>query len=130
MDLVEKEKIAIEINPISNQVLKLVEDMRNHPGGYFFAKNFPVVVASDDPGFWNVNGLSHDFYEAFVGMMSRNADLRALKQLAINSITYSTLSESEKQTALKLWKRKWEKFIDRLTNNGSCTNIRNPIRSP
>ncbi|XP_008216019.1 adenosine deaminase 2-like [Nasonia vitripennis] len=92
MELVMQKKIAIELNLISNQVLELVKDMRNHPASYFFAKNFPVVVSNDDPNFWGSQGLSYDFYEAFVGIMSRDADLKALKQLAMNSITYSGLN--------------------------------------
>lgn len=123
MDMVVKERIAIEVNPISNQVLGLVRDMRNHPASYFFAKNFPVVVASDDPGFWGARGLSYDFYEAFIGMMSRNADLRALKQLAMNSITYSTLSDDEKEKAWTTWRLNWKAFVNDLAKEGECPKV-------
>jgi adenosine deaminase-related growth factor len=41
-----KEKdIAIEISPISNQVLHLVQDLRNHPAGFFISENVPIVVS-------------------------------------------------------------------------------------
>lgn len=40
-----KEKdIAIEVCPISNQVLHLVHDLRNHPAGFFISENIPIVV--------------------------------------------------------------------------------------
>lgn len=112
----KEKQIAIEISPISNQVLKLVKDMRNHPASYFFAQDLPLIVSNDDPGFWGALALSFDFYEAFVGIMSSKADLRALKQLALNSISYSSLNESEKVTVSDIWCRKWHLFINRIVN--------------
>jgi adenosine deaminase CECR1 len=42
-----KEKdIAIEISPISNQVLHLVQDLRNHPAAFYISENVPIVVSS------------------------------------------------------------------------------------
>lgn len=111
MELVRQKNIAIEISPISNQILNLVKDLRNHPANVLFAENYPVVVSNDDPGIWGSRGLSYDFYEAFMGMMSRNADLRALKKLAINSIAYSSLNESEKNRSLEIWKGRWKEFV-------------------
>lgn len=37
--------IAIEINPISNQVLHLVQDLRNHPASFYISENIPIVVS-------------------------------------------------------------------------------------
>lgn len=114
LKIIMEKKIAIEICPISNQVLGLVRDLRNHPASILFAEGFPVVISNDDPGLWGSKALSYDFYEAFVGMMSRDADIRALKQLAINSIIYSSMSASEKQKAYEIWTRKWFEFLDNI----------------
>ncbi|XP_058798500.1 adenosine deaminase 2-like isoform X2 [Phymastichus coffea] len=116
MELVRKKNIAIEVAPISNQVLNLVKDLRNHPASMLFSENYPVVISNDDPGLWGARGLSYDFYEAFVGIMSRDADLRALKKLASNSIAYSSLNTEETKRATKLWNRRWEVFIERFSN--------------
>lgn len=94
------------------QVLKLVDDFRNHPASVFFANNLPVVISSDDPSFWEAKPLSHDFYEAFLGIASSRSDLRTLKKLATNSIKYSSLDDNEKIVAFAKWQTKWDQFID------------------
>ncbi|KAG5889959.1 hypothetical protein JTB14_018854 [Gonioctena quinquepunctata] len=113
--LIKEKGIAIEICPISNQVLMLVDDIRNHPGSFLIANDYPVVIAPDDPSFWGVEGLSYDWYMAFMAMASRESDLGFLKQLARNSIQYSGLSTDEKVGALEKWKNDWNEFIDGMT---------------
>lgn len=110
LPLVKEREIGIEINPISNQVLKLVDDLRNHPGSFLIANDFPVVISCDDPTFWGAKALSYDWYVAYMGLTSRESDLRVLKQLAINSILYSTINDKEK--ALQKWTIQWDEFLD------------------
>ncbi|CAG5118488.1 unnamed protein product [Candidula unifasciata] len=109
--LVRAKNIPVEVNPISNQVLHLVSDQRNHPMASLMADNFPIVISSDDCATWEALPLSHDFYVAFMDMSGEDADLTFLKQLAINSIRYSAMSHSEKHKAMKLWETKWDMFI-------------------
>ncbi|KAL0968521.1 hypothetical protein UPYG_G00267950 [Umbra pygmaea] len=110
-ELSRKSGVAVEVCPISNQVLKLVSDLRNHPASVLMSEGHPLVISSDDPAMFGSSGLSHDFYEAFVGLGGLSSNIGTLKQLAMNSIRYSSLSPQLKEKALALWQRKWEKFV-------------------
>ncbi|KAL5291028.1 CECR1.2 family protein [Megaselia abdita] len=116
VDIIKHNDICIEVNPLSNQVLHLVKDLRNHPAAYFIANNIPMVVSSDDPGFWGAAPLSHDFYVTFLGIASVHADLRLLKQLAINSIQYSCMSPNEKTVAFQKWRSSWNLWIKEVAS--------------
>ncbi|CAH1786916.1 unnamed protein product [Owenia fusiformis] len=104
----------IEVNPISNQVLGLVTDLRNHPASSLMGEGFPMVISSDDPGVWGARALSYDFYEAFMGLGGEFADLKTLKKLAIDSLHYSAMNLAEKQDAMRLWQKKWDMFIQSM----------------
>lgn len=110
LEEVKNRGIAIEVNVISNAVLKLVEDVRNHPLAMYLAQNLPVVLSSDDPGVWEADPISHDFYAAFVAVASRHADLRLLKKLALNSLYYS--SHSNKFELATEFEKRWIKFVE------------------
>lgn len=113
MDIVKARGIAIEVCPISNQVLGFVPDLRNHPAVYYINAGLPVVLSPDDPGIMQ-HSLSYDFYTAF---MAWGLDLRTLKQLAINSLVYSAMSPDEKRRALSAFERRWEVFIQWLARD-------------
>ncbi|KAK7891373.1 hypothetical protein WMY93_023336 [Mugilogobius chulae] len=110
-ELSRKNGVALEICPISNQVTKLVDDLRNHPGAVLMAEDHPLVISSDDPAMFGSSGLSYDFYEAFVGFGGLRSNLGTLKALAINSIRYSSLSTQQQDKALAMWQKRWNKFI-------------------
>lgn len=114
MAVVRAKNIAIEVNVISNNVLSLITDVRNHPLAAYLAYGMPVVLSSDDPGAWGADPLSHDFYIAFVGIASKRADLRLLKQLIINSINYSALDYDSKTKMYSTWTEMWDIFIQKV----------------
>nr|ABC50165.1 adenosine deaminase-related growth factor-like protein [Mamestra brassicae] len=115
MEEVKKRQIALEVNVVSNSVLKLVEDPRNHPLANFLSQNMPVVLSSDDPGIWEALPMSHDFYVTFVAVASRHADLKLMKQLALNSLYYS--SYPEKHKLVHAFEIRWTKFIDAIVKD-------------
>jgi adenosine deaminase CECR1 len=107
MQIVNERGIAIEVCPISNQVLGYVSDLRNHPAVLYINSGLPIVICPDDPGIWKCT-FSYDFYAAF---MAWGLDLKCLKQLAMNSLIYSAMDPEEKERALEFWRKKWAEFI-------------------
>lgn len=118
--LIKERNIAIEVNPISNQVLKLVDDIRNHPATILIGEGYPVIISNDDPALWGAQGLSYDWYMAFLGMTSRNVGLKFLKQLALNSYLYNAMSDEERTIAIKRWNDDWNKFILNAYNDANA----------
>ncbi|KAJ8733198.1 hypothetical protein PYW08_001496 [Mythimna loreyi] len=112
MQEVKDKDIGIEVNVLSNAILSLVRDVRNHPLSIFLSMDLPVVLSSDDPGAWGADPLSDDFYVAFVGVTSKLQDLKLLKTLALNSLKYSALEPENKTRALQEFDRQWNNFVD------------------
>lgn len=79
---------TIEVNPISNQVLNLVEDFRYHLASVLLSHSVSVVISSDDPLLWETYPLTHDLYIFFLSIASHRSDLRTLGKFAINSIRH------------------------------------------
>jgi len=101
--------IAVELCPISNQVLNLLTNLQNHPGLKFLRRNVPVVISSDDPGIFGYSGISPDWWVAF---MAWELTLLDMKTLAYNSLLYSVWgSEGERQQATQYWLSAWDTFI-------------------
>ena len=107
MELVKQRGTAIEVCPISNQLLGYVPDLRSHPAVAYMNAGLAVVLAPDDPAVMR-HTLSHDFYAAF---MAWGLELRDLKQLAINSLEHSAMNAGEKRRALAAWEARWKTFI-------------------
>ena len=57
MEQVKEKGIAIEVCPISNQLLRLVNDLRNHPAIVLLNNDIPVTISPDDPVIYGYNGI-------------------------------------------------------------------------
>lgn len=112
--------IAIEVSVISNQVLHLVADLRNHPAAIYLAMDLPVVITNDDPSFWGASGLSYDWYYAFMALAPANSGLKLLKQFAINSIKYSILLPEERLKLEWIFNQEWEIFLNNILKQFSA----------
>ena len=114
MKLVKEKNMCIEVNPLSNQILGYVRDLRMHPASTYLRVGIDCVISSDDPQLFHYQGLSYDFWSAF---MAWELDLATLKALSKNSLLHASLSDSVKKQALKVWEQRWELFIQNTLNN-------------
>jgi adenosine deaminase CECR1 len=120
MEMVRERGIAVEVCPISNQVLGYVGDLRAHPAVAFINAGIPVVLSPDDPGIMQ-HTFSHDFYEAF---MAWELDLRDLKQLAMSSLVHSAMDPGNKPRALGVWQKRWAEFVRWLNGSDVPSRVR------
>ena len=114
MEMVRERGVAVEVCPISNQVLGYVADLRSHPAVAYINAGIPVVLSPDDPGLTR-HTFSHDFYEAFVAW---ELELRDLKQLTLSSIVHSAMSPDEKARTRAAWEGRWAAFVRWLNESG------------
>lgn len=109
--LIKSNNICIEICPISNQVLGYSRDLRIHPAVGYLKQGVPCAIGSDDPFLFKTSGLTYDFWEV---IMAWNLTLSDIKQLCINSILYSSLTEEEKTQTLSSWEKSWDLFVKQI----------------
>lgn len=104
--------IALEVCPISNEVLRLTSSMPMHALPILLNNGVPVALCSDDPAVFGNMGLTFDFFQVLVA--SELTGLGTLGQLARDSLEYSTLENDEKRRAIAIWEHQWSKFIEEL----------------
>lgn len=121
MSELKRRGIAIEANPVSNQMLGYVPDLRSHPALTYYRYGIPVILGSDDQGTFGYDNFTVDWYMAF---MAWGLNLLDLKQLAVNSLQYSAMNNTDKQQAIQQkWRPAWSKFITDMKSE-ACTERR------
>ncbi len=108
IDRIIEQNIALEICPLSNQILGYVPDLRIHPAAGYLKRGVQSTINSDDPCMFGYQGLTYDFWAAVVAW---DLDLRAIKKLIENSFTYSGMATEERAVAKDVWKKRWNVFI-------------------
>lgn len=67
LEKVKREEICLEICPVSNQVLKYIDDIRLHPIKTFLNYGVKVCINPDDPSIFGYNGVTMDFFFTAIG---------------------------------------------------------------
>lgn len=107
-DELKTKGIALEINPISNQVLRYVESLESHPGAALALDGVQIVLCNDDPGVFGYTGVTYDWWAV---TMAWYLDIRSLKTLAKNSFLFSALNQTEKASSIENWEREWNAYL-------------------
>ena len=114
-DLVKEKDICIEVCPLSNMVLGYTKDLRTHPVSYMLSKGIQASISSDDPGLFGYEGVTLDYVYA-VGAWTLN--LRDLKQLSLNGITYSSIHDEKKRVLKAKFEEDWAAWVQKI-NDGT-----------
>jgi adenosine deaminase CECR1 len=99
---------VLEVNPISNQVLRYVGSLESHPAASLAFDGVNIVIANDDPGVFGYTGLTYDWWAVTIAWY---LDLRSLKTLAKNSLLFSALNPTEKAASIEQWEQEWNAYI-------------------
>ncbi|KAL0946743.1 hypothetical protein HGRIS_012921 [Hohenbuehelia grisea] len=117
MEICREREIAIEVCPISNEILRLTSSMPMHPLPIVLNHGVPVALCSDDPSVFGNMGLTFDFFQVFVS--SEVTGLIQLGELARDSLKYSTLDEETKKLAIEEWEKRWAGFVEEVAGLGA-----------
>jgi len=124
LELVRSKGVGIELNPISNQVLGLVNDIRNHRNkrlmdvthkpGMLSDNALKFSVSSDDCLILGTRPMTDDLYMVIMAMSPRDSDLSVVKRLAYDSIDISLLTPEEKKHLIARFEKEWNHVVMEL----------------
>lgn len=106
---IKEHNVALEVCPISNQLLRYTLDLRMHLIGEYMNRGVECVVCSDDPTILGNGGLSYDFWEVYYSQL---LGLKEIKKLIINSYMYSGMTDKEYEKKIEKWEEKWNRFVE------------------
>lgn len=89
--------ICIEVCPLSNMILGYTYDLRNHPIRDLTFKGLQFSISSDDPCFFDYQGVTLDYTYL---TLAWELNIRDLKKASLNGITYSSISQEKKDLSL------------------------------
>jgi adenosine deaminase len=109
-----KKPVVVEINLTSNDVILGVRG-KDHPLPAYRAAGVPLVLSTDDAGVSRID-LTHEYVRA---ARDYRLGYRDLKELARNSLTYSFLSDNDKQAALERFDKSIADFESAIADERS-----------
>ena len=94
VDEIKKRGMVVEVNMLSNHIMKYHNDLRIHPSIMLHNAGCKIALNSDDPGVFRISLVSHDTLAAVYAFP---LDLRDLKRIQLNGIDGMLLSKEDKQ---------------------------------
>ncbi len=109
----------VEINLVSNLLLKYVDDYSQHPFPEYLRLGIPVALSTDDRGMWD-STMTDEF---FVAVTEFNLSWEEVKLLSRNSLEFSFVDDKSKQEMLLGYEKRIAVF-ERQMLRGSMGQIR------
>ena len=112
-EYIKNKKIVLEINPISNQTLRQVRDLRLHPCIGYHNQGIKICINNDDPTLYNTKGVAYDFF--VVGAIME-FDILDFKCFGLNSIDGAQINDELKNEYKTKFLKSWNEFLDYFIN--------------
>jgi adenosine deaminase len=107
------EGICLDMCPISNFKLQVVDSWQDHPLPSFLKKGIQCTISTDDP--FSFNNTLEDEYHACVNKLG--LPISDLVQIAKNGFIVSDLSNLEKKRFIEEIDRTWDEFKGNDSSN-------------
>jgi len=109
LEKLKSNKICIEWNPLSNQILRYVKDMRNHPHFGSYKQGVVLSISSDDPGIFGTDPATWDLVSVVLSFKLGLADLKVFFE---NSIDSCCLNQRQQDSLRSSWSKLWKNYLD------------------
>ncbi len=108
ISFLKERQIPLEICVVSNVKTKVCESVESHPIKQYYEDGLMVTVNSDDPTMFNTTITQ----EYLVIAQKLNFTVNDIKQLTMNGIEASFMSENDKETMKAQFAREWHQLRD------------------
>ncbi|MDH4213509.1 MAG: adenosine deaminase [Candidatus Thorarchaeota archaeon] len=111
MEYLKRERIAIEMCPVSNLRTGVISSMRNHPIRDFFDRGLFVNVNSDDPSLFHTD-LNNEYIQ-----LHKHLDftLPELFQISLNGVDAAFVNLQRKTQLRTLFIREYDRILELMT---------------
>jgi len=114
----------VEINLVSNLLMKYVDDYSQHPFPEYLRLGIPVALSTDDRGMWD-STMTDEF---FVAVKEFNLSWGEVKQLSRDSLKFSFVDENIKQEMLDLYEKRIAAFERKMIRGNDIRKIKTECR--
>lgn len=115
------DRVLIEINLISNQLLEYVLDINKHPFPELLRTGVPVCLNTDDRGMWDTN-MTDEYYTA---MTTFNLSWPEVISLARYSLQHAFVESPAKETLLAAYEERIKGFEEKYASGSIETALKN-----
>ena len=112
-EIVKTKQIILEINPLSNQILRQIRDLRLHPCIGYHNEGIKCTINNDDPTLYDTKGVKYDF---LVVAATMEFDLLDFKCFCLNSIDGAEISNEMRNNYKNNFGNEWNAFLDYFIN--------------
>jgi len=112
MEYLNRERIAIEMCPVSNLRTGVISSMKNHPIRDFFDKGLFVNVNSDDPSLFHTD-LNNEYIQLHEHL---GFTLPELFQISLNGVDAAFVNQRRKSQLRTRFIRKYDSILELMTH--------------